>query len=68
MVAILVFANWGKPGEASGFWQFMYEYKWWFTTLSAIIFATVIVLWYGVKMEDDSGSNSGCNTWLYISP
>jgi len=49
MVAILVFANWGKPGEASGFWQFMYEYKWWFTTLSAIIFATVIVLWYGVK-------------------
>ena len=49
MVAILVFANWGHPGEASGFWQFMYTYKWFFTTVSAIIFATVIVFWYGVK-------------------
>lgn len=49
MVAILVFANWGKPGEAAGFWQFMYEYKWWFTTVSAITFAAVIVLWYGMK-------------------
>lgn len=49
MVAILVFANWGKPGEATGFWQFMYEYKWWFTTVSAITFAAVIVMWYGMK-------------------
>ncbi len=49
MVAILVFANWGKSEDVSGFWHFMYAYKWWFTTVSAIIFAAVIVLWYGVK-------------------
>lgn len=49
MVAILVFANWGKPGEATGFWHFMYAYKWWFTSVSAVIFAAVIVLWYGMK-------------------
>ncbi len=49
MVAILVFANWGKSSDTSGFWQFMYSYKWWFTCVSAIVFAAVIVLWYGVK-------------------
>lgn len=49
MVAILVFANWGKSADASGFWYIMFSYKWWFTTAAAIIFATVIVLWYGVK-------------------
>ena len=49
MVAILVFANWGKSSDTSGFWYIMFAYKWWFTTAAAIIFATVIVLWYGVK-------------------
>lgn len=49
MVAILVFANWGKSSDTSGFWYIMFAYKWWFTTASAIIFAAVIVLWYGVK-------------------
>ncbi len=49
MVAILVFANWGRSEESTGFWHFMYAYKWYFTTASAIIFAAVIVLWYGVK-------------------
>jgi len=49
MVAILVFANWGKSSDTSGFWYVMHAYKWWFTTAAAIIFAAVIVLWYGVK-------------------
>ena len=49
MVAILVFANWGRSVENTGFWHFMYAYKWYFTTVSAIVFAAVIVLWYGVK-------------------
>lgn len=50
MVAILVFANWGKSSDTSGFWYIMHAYKWWFTTVSAIIFASVITLWYGVKL------------------
>lgn len=49
MVAILVFANWGKSADESGFWYIMHAYKWYFTTASALIFASVIVLWYGVK-------------------
>jgi uncharacterized protein len=32
MIAILVFANWGKPaGESSGIWWFVYAHKWWIT-------------------------------------
>ncbi len=49
MVAILVFANWGKSDDVSGFWYVMHAYKWYFTTVSAVVFASVIVLWYGVK-------------------
>ncbi len=49
MVAILVLANWGKSSDTSGFWYIMYAFKWWFTSAAAIVFATVIVLWYGVK-------------------
>ena len=36
LVAILVFANWGKPGNDSGFWYFMYEAKWIITSLFAV--------------------------------
>ena len=49
MVAILVFANWGSSSDTSGFWFIMHAYKWWFTTVSAVVFASVITLWYGVK-------------------
>jgi hypothetical protein len=49
MVAILIFANWGKSEENAGFWHFMYNYKWYLTSVSAAVFASVIVLWYGVK-------------------
>jgi hypothetical protein len=49
MVAILVFANWGSSSDTSGFWFIMHAYKWWFTTVSAVTFASVITLWYGVK-------------------
>ena len=48
MIAILVFANWGESTETSGFWYNMYEYKWYLTSVSAVIFAAVTVLWYGI--------------------
>jgi uncharacterized membrane protein YraQ (UPF0718 family) len=49
MVAILVFANWGKSPDTSGFWYFMYAYKWYLTSAAALIFAAVVVLWFGLK-------------------
>ena len=48
MIAILVFANWGKPVESTGFWYVMYAYKWQITAFSAAAFAAVTVCWFGI--------------------
>lgn len=50
MVAILVFANWGKPTETSGFWFLVYQYKWTLTAISAIIFGIILSLWYEIHL------------------
>jgi len=50
MIAILIFANWGKSSDTTGFWYFMYAYKWYFTTVSAAGLAAVIVLWFNMKL------------------
>ncbi|MEW5924552.1 MAG: permease [Candidatus Zixiibacteriota bacterium] len=49
MVAILIFANWGKPDQVGGFWSFVYSYKWPITGIFSIIFAVVLVLWFEIK-------------------
>jgi uncharacterized membrane protein YraQ (UPF0718 family) len=46
MVGILVFANWGKPGESAGLWQVMYSLKWYITALFAVVFGVVLVGWF----------------------
>ncbi len=51
LVGILVFANWGAPGSADGFWAWMYASKWWFTALSAIALAVMLVVWMGVTWQ-----------------
>jgi uncharacterized protein len=45
MIAILVFANWGKPLETNGFWYIVYSYKWIITGASAAIFGIVMIAW-----------------------
>ncbi|PKL35444.1 MAG: hypothetical protein CVV44_21805 [Spirochaetae bacterium HGW-Spirochaetae-1] len=49
MVAILVFANWGKSDDTSGFFYLVYSYKWIITAVSGAAFALFLVLWYDVK-------------------
>jgi len=49
MVAILVFANWGKPMESSGLWHALYTGKWWLTGFFGGIFAVLLVLWFHIK-------------------
>lgn len=49
MMAILVFANWGKPAETVGFWYAIYAMKWVLTSLSAVAFAVVLVQWFGLR-------------------
>lgn len=46
MIAVLVFANWGKPGDASGIWQTIYASKWILTGISAIAFCLVFIFWF----------------------
>lgn len=46
MIAILVFANWGKPLENEGFWYYMFQYKWYITGAFGAAFAAILILWF----------------------
>jgi len=49
MIAILVFANWGKPEETEGFWRTVYSLKWILTAFSALGLAVVLGLWFNIS-------------------
>jgi len=49
MVAILVFANWGKPSEGDNslwMWTFIYNYKWWISGFFLVSLAFMLVKWF----------------------
>ena len=46
MIAVLVFANWGKPGESSGIWQTLYASKWMLTSIFSIAFCLILIFWF----------------------
>jgi uncharacterized membrane protein YraQ (UPF0718 family) len=47
-VAILVFANWARPDEATGVWFAIWRAKWWLTSTGAVALGLVLVRWYGL--------------------
>ncbi|HEO70416.1 MAG TPA: hypothetical protein ENN80_04075 [Candidatus Hydrogenedentes bacterium] len=49
MVAILVFANWGKPDTPGGLWYTLYANKWLVTGAASVLFGLTLVLWFGVR-------------------
>jgi hypothetical protein len=49
MVAILVFANWGRAGESDVVFHFIYTHKWIITAVSGIFFAVFLALWFEIK-------------------
>ena len=49
MVAILVFANWGKPDETTGMWYAIYSARWAITGITAVAFAIMLVSWFGSR-------------------
>lgn len=51
MVAILVFANWGKPGESGGLWAAVYSSKWIITSVLAAGFGVVLATWFGLRVS-----------------
>jgi len=49
MVAVLVFANWGKPSDGDNsfwMWTFIYNYKWWITGFFLVSLAFMLVKWF----------------------
>jgi hypothetical protein len=47
MVAILVFANWGKPlAGDTGFWSLIYASKWWITGFFLVVLAYSLFSWF----------------------
>jgi uncharacterized membrane protein YraQ (UPF0718 family) len=43
LVAILIFANWGKADTTEGFWHIMYSLKWLFTGIFGILFSLSLI-------------------------
>ncbi len=50
MVAVLVFANWGKPDSAAGLWNAIYSSKWIVTGVAAAVLGGMLVAWFGVRL------------------
>jgi uncharacterized membrane protein YraQ (UPF0718 family) len=48
MVAILVFANWGKPDAMTGVWHAIWSMKWAITAAAAAGLGAVLVAWFGM--------------------
>jgi len=47
MIAVLVFANWGKPlAGDTGVWLLIYTYKWWITGFFLIVLAFSLINWF----------------------
>jgi uncharacterized protein len=46
LCAVLVFANWSKGEETSGFFYLVYSWKWTLTSLSALMLTLVIIKWF----------------------
>jgi uncharacterized protein len=49
MVAILVFANWGKPADSFGLWYSIFSAKWFITALFAIALGFILIFWFDLK-------------------
>ncbi|MCJ7580542.1 MAG: permease [Candidatus Aminicenantes bacterium] len=49
MIGILVFANWGKPEDPTGFWSLVFSSKWIITGTFALGLAVILVTWFGLK-------------------
>jgi uncharacterized membrane protein YraQ (UPF0718 family) len=48
MIGVLVFANWGRPDQASGLWHAIYVNKWLITSGFSITFGLMLMTWYGL--------------------
>lgn len=48
MIGILIFANWGRPSEATGLWAALYSNKWLITSFFSAGMGIILMLWFGL--------------------
>jgi uncharacterized membrane protein YraQ (UPF0718 family) len=51
LVAILVFANWGKPAENTGLWHAIWSVKWGITGFFGVLFAISLIMILKIKWQ-----------------
>ncbi len=49
MVGILVFANWGRPGDTEGLWYAIWSAKWLITAGFAVALAVILAAWFRIE-------------------
>jgi hypothetical protein len=49
MVGLLISATWGKPSDPVGFWNAVFQIKWWLTGAFAAVFGVELIIWFRVK-------------------
>jgi uncharacterized membrane protein YraQ (UPF0718 family) len=49
MVAVLVFANWGRPAVESGLWFAVWSSKWLLTAVFGIALGAILVAWFELR-------------------
>lgn len=49
LVAVLVFANWGSPGDGAGAWAWLFAHKWHLTAAAALALGAALVTWLGLS-------------------
>ncbi|MBN1307122.1 MAG: permease [Chitinispirillaceae bacterium] len=48
MIAVLVFANWGKPMRDHGLWHTLFSLKWAVTAIFSVILGVILVAWFNM--------------------
>jgi len=48
LVAILIFANWGRADETTGFFAVVFAAKWWLSSISAALLGGVLWRWFAL--------------------
>ena len=51
MVAILVFANWGRPASGEGIWWIVWTARWWLTAAAAAGLLAALVAWFDLAAK-----------------
>lgn len=62
MIGILVFANWGKPGEGdASFWVLIFAAKWYITAAFGVLLALILWRWF----KKDEIKTWSASAWEY---